>query len=71
MDTIYRAYFETRNFEFETFAFTEERVLILMQEAWDKHCSQFVYADPELYSSDQVHVSEIKIESMLRDREEF
>lgn len=71
---LYRAYVDTRHFDFEGYGYTKEEACKACYDVWLDHCRQCpgeLFADPSLVGLEDISVYPIKVGSAYRDREEI
>ena len=69
---LFRAYFDTRHFDFEGYGSTEEEAVDVCYAGWLLHCKSYrpgMEIDPDYVKKDEIGVYEIKIGMAYRDRE--
>lgn len=69
-DTMIRAYYETRNFTFDTYGSTENEAKQLMIKLWKQHCRNYRVSYSEFPKDyDDIDYTDIKIGSMFVDNQ--
>lgn len=75
-DKLYRAWVETRRFEFEGYGVTEREAIETCYQAWQDHCAQLMREQPKTCSIDpdavrlrDISAYEVTLGVTYRDRE--
>lgn len=69
---LFRAYFDTRHFDFEGYGKTAEEAIEVCYAGWVKHCRTYrpdMEIDPDYVKKDDISVYEIAIGEAYRDRD--
>lgn len=72
MNGLFRAYFDTRHFDFEGYGRTAEEAIDACYQGWLDHCAHYrpgVHIDVDYVKRDEISVYEVRIGHAYRDRE--
>jgi hypothetical protein len=72
MKRLFRAYFDTRHFDFEGYGATAEEAIDVCYQGWVDHCAHYrpgVPIDVDYVQRDEIGVYEIRVGHAYRDRE--
>jgi len=69
---LFRAYFDTRHFDFEGYGRTADEAIEVCYEGWRRHCRTYnpnATIDPAYVSRDDISAYEITVGNAYRDRD--
>lgn len=70
MDSIFYAYYDSRNFSFEAIGTDKRSAIQTLLDGLDKHGKKF-RLDPDWFDKEDIYFREMKFDQCYRDREEL